>query len=402
MELTRIRLFATTAPRLLLCLVPGLSLGCGSSGAPDPAPGSTPEWDLRRVVTIGAVDHPTHALSSGGPVLTDADRVYVLQPQEGRVRVFSRDGDFVRYLGGAGEGPGRILNPSGMGWHGPRLWVADWGTTRFTLFDVTTGEAETIPYRPDVAAAPYVGGMSPRAMLANGNLAGSPSVSARATARGIIRGMPQIITDTTGAVRDTLAVLALPTRHAEITAGLGNNGTTFLMHPLRDMDMIAFAPDGTGAVLVGRGAWQGSGPAEFEVARIDVRGDTIFHRRIGYEPQPVPDGFFDAEIDEMVGYGGNFVDRRAFARAVREFYEQREYFPPVTSVTMGSDDTTWLAGHDEDGERTWLVLDASGASVGRFRLPSTSRVAAANETECWVLERDAFDIAYVVRYDIER
>ena len=93
-----------------------------------------------------------HALSGVGSVLADAEHVYVLQPQEGRVRVFTREGDFVRYLGGEGEGPGEMLNPSGMGWHGSRLWVADWGTTRFTLFDVTTGEAETIPYRPDVPA----------------------------------------------------------------------------------------------------------------------------------------------------------------------------------------------------------------------------------------------------------
>lgn len=387
---------------LLLSFLAGFALGCGTAGAPDPGPGSAPEWTLRRAVTIGAVDHPTHALSSGGPVLTDADRVYILQPQEGRVRVFSRDGDFVRYLGGAGAGPGEILNPSGMGWHGPRLWVADWGATRFTLFDVSTGEAETIPYRPDVAATAHITGMSPRAMLADGNLVGSPSILARATARGIITERPQIISDTAGVVRDTLAALAFPTRHAEITAGLGNDGTVFLMHPLRDADMIAFAPDGTGAVLVGRGAWEGSGPAAFEVARIDVRGDTIFHRLVGYEPRPVPDGFFDAEIDEAVGYGMDYVDRRAFARAVREFYEQREYFPPVTNLTMGSDYTTWLAGRVEDGERTWLVLDASGESIGRLRLPSTSYVAAANATECWVVERDALDISYVVRYDIER
>jgi len=289
-----------------------------------------------------------------------------------------------------------------MGWHGPRLWVADWGTTRFTLFDVTSGEAETIPYRPDVAATPYVTGMSPRAMLADGNLVGSPSIRGRATARGIITERLQIISDTAGAVRDTLAALALPTRHAEITAGLNDNGTVFLMHPVRDADMIAFAPDGAGAVLVRREAWQGSGPAEFEVARVDLRGDTVFHRRIGYEPRPVPAGFFDAEVDRAVEYGANYVDRRPFARAVREFYEQREYFPPVTNLTVGSDDTTWLAGREEDGERTWLVLDASGASVGRIRLPFTSYVAAANVTECWVVERDALDIPYVVRYDIER
>ncbi|WP_419941223.1 hypothetical protein [Candidatus Palauibacter sp.] len=183
-----------TVKCLLLCLLPGLLLACGGSGALDHVPGSTPEWTLRRAVTIGSVDHPTHALSTVGGVLADANHVYVLQPQEGRVRIFTRDGEFVRYLGGEGEGPGEILTPTG----------------------------------------------------------------------------------------------------------------------------------------------------------------------------------------------------------------QREYFPPVTNLTMGSDDATWLAGPDEDGERTWLVLDDSGASIGRFRLPASSRVAAAKRAEAWVIERDALDIPYVVRYDIVR
>ena len=107
--------------------------------------------------------------------------------------MFTRDGDFVRYIGGDGEGPGELLTPSGMGWHGSRLWVADGGTKRFTFFDVTTGEAETIPYRPDVVAWPGLHDMAPRAVLADGNLLGSPVVSARVTARGLAGfGSPRV------------------------------------------------------------------------------------------------------------------------------------------------------------------------------------------------------------------
>ena len=54
----------------------------------------------------------------------------------------------------------------------------------------------------------------------------------------------------------------------------------------------------------------------------------------------------------------------------------------------------------EDGEREWLVLDASGASIGRFRLPTRWRIDYANQHEAWVVERDALDIPYVVRYEI--
>lgn len=148
--------------------------------------------------------------------------------------------------------------------------------------------------------------------------------------------------------------------------------------------------------------WDGrTDPAEFEVTRLDLHGDTVYRRRIEYEPRPVPSDYFDDRIADQMD-GPNVSNRRAYARALREFYEQRRYFPPVTAVTVGSDGTTWLAREREDGDREWLVLDGTGSAIGRFRLPRSGGVRFANLTECWVVERDALDIPYVVRYNIVR
>lgn len=136
---------------------------------------------------------------------------------------------------------------------------------------------------------------------------------------------------------------------------------------------------------------------------VDSNGDTLFHRRLAYAPRPVLDGYYDGEIEKMFGYPemSEFVaGRRAFTNAVREFFEQTRYLPPVTYVVVGSDGTAWIAGLDEDGEREWFVLDASGASIGRFRLPATWHIGYANQNEAWVVEVDALDIPYVVRYEI--
>ena len=381
-----------------ILLVP-LALACAAP-APERAPGEVPEWTLRRGLVIGSPDHPVYAFSAVASVLADESRVYVLLPQEGRIRAFTRDGEFVRDLGGRGEGPGELMTPSSMGWHRSRLWVADPTLRRFTLFDVANGEAETIPYNVDAPLADHFLSVVPRAILANGELVGSPTFSAiRVTARGGISRLPQLVSDTTGSLRDTLALLSLGGGPVEIRAGLAPGARMYLAHSLSDDDLITFTPDGSGAVQVKRRSWEGSGSAEVEVARIGVLGDTLFRRRIGYEPRRVPEGFFVDEISAILDRP-NVVDRGAHARALREFYEQRRYFPPVTTVRVGSDGTTWLAGPDEDGVREWLVLDASGASIGRVRLPTTSRVSAANRTEAWVVERDALDIPYVVRYDI--
>lgn len=126
------------APLALACVDP----------TPERAPGQVPEWRLQRDVVIGRPDDPVYGLSNIGGVLTDKSRVYVLMPQDGVVRVFTRDGQFVRDLGGRGEGPGEIMVPGLMGWRGPgTIWIGDMALRRFTFFDVATGDAETIPFR---------------------------------------------------------------------------------------------------------------------------------------------------------------------------------------------------------------------------------------------------------------
>lgn len=386
--------------RIISGVMLGLVLACGVHPVSGPVLGQTPEWSLRKVAAIGSVDDPIYGLSDVHDVLTDADHIYVLMVREGKVRVFTRAGEFVRDLGGPGEGPGELLTPSSMGWHGSRLWVADVGLRRFTLFDVATGQAETIPYSVDSPIADYVVSVVPRAMLANGQLVGSPTFSAiRAPARGSILHSPLLVSDTTGSIRDTLALLSLGGGPAEIRSGLAPNARTYLLHPLQDDDLVAFAPDGSSAVSVKRRSWEGSGRAELEVVKVDVLGDTLFRRRIGYEPRSVPEGFFTAQISRRLDKP-TVVDRRAYARALREFFEQRQYFPPVTSVGVANDGTIWLAGPNDGDERVWLVLDESGAIAGEFRLPRASRVAFVTEAECWVVEKDALDIPYVVRYEI--
>lgn len=387
-------------------MLTGLVFVCQIHAGPSPVLGQTPEWSFRKVVSIGSVDDPIYGLSAVRDVVTDADHVYVLLAEEGVVRVFTRAGEFVRDLGGRGEGPGEFLTPSSIGWHGSRLWVVDVGLRRFTLFDVATGEAKTIRYAVDAPLAFYVSSFVPRALLANGTLVGEPTFSSMrfSSMTGAMRAdashYPVLVSDTTGSLRDTLVVLSLTGGPGEIRAGLARpSARVFLLHPLPDDDLIAYAPDGAGAVVVRRGSWEGSGSAEFDVARIGALGDTLFRRRIGYEARPVPAGFFAEAISQTLD-APSVVDRRAHARAVREFYEQRRYFPPVTTARVASDGTTWLAGPDEKGEREWLVLDASGTSIGTVRLPTTARISEANQTEMWVVEKDALDIPYVVRYEI--
>lgn len=382
-------------------LVAPLALACAAP-VPEEAPEEVPAWTLRRTVRIGSVDDPIYGFSAVGDVLADEHSVYVLLPQEGRIRVFTRSGEFVRDLGvGRGMGPGELAAPTMLGWRGPgTIWVGDQRLGRFTFFDVASGEAQTIPYHAYVSDLHGTTGFQPLVPLFDLRAAAIRIPSGTGVERGAFRTMPLVALDTAGTIRDTLALLARAVRVA-ITAGAVDDGVLHRSHPLDRGDTWQFARDGSGAVIVHGRSWTGTGPAEYGVTRVSSEGDTLFHRRMAYEPLPVPNGYYDRDIEESLDIP-IVADRRAFADALREFLERVRYFPPVTRVKVGSDGTVWIAGPDEGGERTWLVLDPAGATIGRFRLPAASRVSDADRTEAWVVEKDALDIPYVARYEITR
>ncbi len=287
-----------------------------------------------------------------------------------------------------------------MGWYGSQLWVSDWNARRITFFAVDEGSVKTIPYEPPLPAGYDVFGWGPWAVLENGGIVGYPEIGSHAVARGLTPFLVLPVSDGEGAVRDTLAMLSREGEVAEITAGLKLNAVIFLSAPLPQGDLIDLAPDGTDAVVVNRRSWNGSGTPEFRVTRLSAAGDTVFDRSIAYQPRRVPQDFFDDKVQDMLA-SNSVVDRTAHARAVREFYDTRQYFPPVTRLLAGGDGTTWLGQADDgSGEAEWLVLDRGGEKIGRVRLPVASRVAFVTETECWIVEKDELDIPYVVQYEI--
>lgn len=388
------------APRqpIMRRLLLGYALALGAAPVSGQVSGQVPEWTLERGVTIGSVDDPVYGLTRVGGVLANAEHVFVLQPEDGKVRVFSRAGEFVRDLGRRGEGPGEFTRPNGMGWHGSRLWIRDPLPGRLTFFDVATGEAETIQYRPNVPGSLHR--WTPYAVFANGRFVAFPEITTGPGGLATASEIPVIVTEPEGTLRDTLARLSFAGNFGRISAGLAD-AERWVASPIQDQDIMALAPDGSSVVLVKRQTWDGrTAPAEFEVTRIDLHGDTVYRRNIAYEPRPVPPDFFDDLIAGSVE-DPDINNRRAHASALREFYEQHRYFPPVTTVRVGNDGTTWLAGlREEDGEREYLVLDGSGSAIGRLGPPGG--ILFADLTECWVVERDAFDIPYVVQYDIVR
>jgi hypothetical protein len=99
-------------------------------------------------------------------------RIFALDPQVHRVRVYDLNGVHVQDLGNEGDGPGEFRSPAGLA-VGQRVFVRDSQIGRITVFDTGGELVDTWPIRPYFAVrplvvttagelyVPYFGGMAP-------------------------------------------------------------------------------------------------------------------------------------------------------------------------------------------------------------------------------------------------
>lgn len=74
-------------------------------------------WTLQREFELGGKEEGPETFFSVGPMTVDVDgtgQIYVLDPQENHVAIFTPNGEFLRTVGGRGEGPGEISDAGSL------------------------------------------------------------------------------------------------------------------------------------------------------------------------------------------------------------------------------------------------------------------------------------------------
>lgn len=99
----------------------------------------------------------------------DKDRLYVADAQDCAIKVFSKDGKYLRSLGRKGRGPGELSFPSGVSVVAGKVHVADKLNSRIAAFD---GDGRwlggfAVPFLPDKVFA-----LDPGTLLVTGNPSG--------------------------------------------------------------------------------------------------------------------------------------------------------------------------------------------------------------------------------------
>ncbi len=410
--------------RLLTFLV--VSLVCAPGTLRGQTACRTP-LQLEEVLRIGSLESTDLVSSVLEMAIGPDSALYVAQAMVPAVTVFSLDGQVLRRIGRAGQGPGEMqLAAVAVGWVGDTLWIAD--VNRIQLF--TTDERrpeQIIQFSRGILEEGST--LTPGRMLADGTLIGRRRMTdgLALSSRGANPGLALRRLSRSGEVLDTIATVEWPGNAVENEMDGGLFPGT---HPLRDLPplglreyLTAVKPDGSAVVRIGR-VHEDATPPTFDLLVISIRGDTLLHRSVEYEPREVTRAMERRLEDEYAGWrAGDYypssglqltettLERRR--RAARRVFWVPEYLPPVRQVVAGTDGTIWLLREmREDRVDVWEVYDSSGTLEGAVEIgqgrtsfvpwdPRLAVAIASRDEVCGATYGD-YDIPYIHRYLIDR
>lgn len=363
------------------------------------------EWRVAEELRIGvAAGDPELEFGRVGGVDVDGEgRIYVLDSQAARVRVFSPDGQLLHAFGRAGSGPGE-LSQGAMGLFldgGSTILVADLGNQRLARF---TLEGEALPAaRLDLTdGIPMAWNRTPGGeVLKQVRRMDLPGMAMGAN------GEPMdfiLRLGDDGAVRDTLAVFPA--------------GETFTMSGPGGMPQIRlFAPERVWTTLEGPRVVTGLN-SEYSLWLHTASGEAATIIRREFTRRPVTDREIEAFLDAM---RSAWDEARVPAAAVDQLLtnvEFEEHWPALAALLPGPEGTLWVQRVDPEtaldpealtdlqsfqpGSPAWDVFDADGRYLGVVDLPTGFTPSRFTEESAIGIHRDELGVERIMRLRLER
>jgi hypothetical protein len=407
----------------------------GREVAGDAGIGGQPKWvrldetssiPLTEELKLGSVSDPNIGFSVVEDVVVSrSGLVLVLDSQDRKVKVYDSLGAPLYTIGRQGQGPGEFDLPRQIGLlEDTLLWVSDGAGRRITLFDLDGTLRTTVPTTGITLPIPGVANtrarVSPREPPRTDGLFDS-NVSVNLTQESLPESfeVPALLFDVNGRVVDTAGSHVVRPRDGEGRSLHLPNMIMGFANPLYDLPLGARY--GSDSIIVRR-AHEAGDEANLTITRARLRAgeplrDTVFHIDLAYTPRPVPQAFKDSVVESIVDRVGRVAQRIGDARAEADIRAQIEparaittalmsrvaYFPPIDVHHLGEDGAVWLrlsAFHrnGEGGVERWVILAPTGVPLGHVDLKPRSTVVWSRGEIAWIVERDAVDIPWVVRY----
>jgi len=251
------------------------------------------------------------------------EQTYVADYQANEIRVFDREGNFVRTIGRQGEGPGEFLRLAGIVWDRTSgvLWTVDIRSSRFSAFDAQGRFLATHPHGRDTASfsIPWVGYSDLTGFLYD-----------REPTRNVEMLLKRKTSPDGGlAIVDSLAIPKAEQDTYTVSSSYGTEIRTVPMQPVR---MYAVGPDGA--------VWSATS-SEFRLHKVDFNGDTLRTVELRRHARELS----RRERDRIATANGIPARRIPATR------------PIIGHPRVGADGWLWVP---VEGDSTWEVFDDFG------------------------------------------
>ncbi len=336
------------------------------------------------------------------------NRVVVGDPGSSQITTWTPEGSLNLILGRRGQGPGEFttigtlyIEPDGS------MAVVDAGGSRFTyyaangeLIETVLGPGTSVSYeRFRVALAPPRDGIH----LGFASIASSLEVG---LPMGPFPGGDPYVRQPLLSVRrlesgqwdDPEPVLWRDVSNRTLVMLWGDNRRSFGAQPFGDPDQVALRPGGA-LMMRTKGA-----PGAVELIDVNGEGDTIWHRRLRFDPRELTSEVIEEELVLMVDATAEFYEAQMTRQQLRVNYAEALYRPRYLPAAYGfpllsASGEVWLRTLEvADSLRTYYVVPKGDpdAPPRRVLLPESLRIGDATETHVWGIWRDALDVPHVV------
>jgi hypothetical protein len=326
-------------------------------------------------------------------------------PQDGNIRIYDSTGKRVKTIGAKGAGPGEFRSIFRLGWTRDTIWVYDALLRRISYFG---GEYTLL--RSDVlsdALRQKVEGENPRAIsdfapsaiAAGGNVLGQIiEVNGRDPALGrLLYNYYVAAVGPGGAVRKLVEIPPQAVAPRAWVPGAEPGRTVYAAVPFANDAVYAFSTAGDRFAIV-------STNRDAKTFTVTVRsgaGDTIFSRAYPFTPRSIP----AAVADSAAAAEAARMTRAQPTVTGRLTAETRKLvppiYPPVASLVLARDGTTWIRTTDAAGNDQALVLDAKGNVASTVALKRTLDIVEADGNRVWAVDVDDDGLASVVVFTLK-
>ena len=325
-------------------------------------------------------------------------------PQDGNVRIYDSTGKRVTTLGRKGAGPGEFRSIFRLGWTRDTIWIYDAALRRITYFggdyallrsDVLS---EAVHQKVEGDNPRVISDFAPSAIAPGGNVLGQIlEVNGRDPVTSQL--LYKYYVGSLGPDATVKKLVEIPSQAVSPRAYVPVDGPTRIAYsilPFANDALYAFSTAGDRFAIL-------STDPRAKTFTLTVRrgnGDTVFSRAYPFVPRAIPGTVADSAAAAAA------MSRRytpeVISRLTAETRKQiPPIYPPVASIVLARDGTTWVRTTGATGNDQAIVLDAKGNVTGTVALKRTLDIVEADGNRVWAVDVDDDGLASVVVFTLK-